>query len=149
MKAKPRLITARLLRARGACAEQVQVFREMFPQGTPVTLADCRKAVKAGLDFNWAANYLLTSDAWKVYQEAAAAANKVYNEAVATAYHVYNEAVAAACKVCDEAVAPARNIYIDAVSPAHNIYGEAVATAWKVYDEAAVVAFYRAWKSQK
>ena len=74
MKTTPRLITARLLRARSACADQVTVFRKTFPEGTPVTLSACRKAAKAGLSLDCAADHMLTPDARKVYNEARAAA---------------------------------------------------------------------------
>ena len=126
MKTKPRLITARLLRAHGACADQVRIFRKTFPEGTPVTLSACRKAAKAGLLLDWAADNLLSAAAWKVYNEARAAAWKVYNEARAAAHQVCDEAKAAAW-VCNEA-------------------GVA---AYKIYDEAKAPAFYCAWKSQK
>ena len=107
MKTKPRLITARLLRAHGACADQVSIFRKTFPEGTPVTLSACRKAAKAGLLLDWAADNLLSAAAWKVYNEARAAAWKVYNEARAAAWKVYCEARAAAWQVYNEARAPA------------------------------------------
>ena len=106
MKTTPRLITARLLRARGACHEQVQLFRKTFPEGTPVTLSACRKAAKAGLLLDWAADNLLSAAAWKVYNEARAAAHQVCDEAKAAAW-VCNEAGVAAYKIYDEAKAPA------------------------------------------
>ena len=53
-------ITLRNLKAKGACEEQVALFKETFGQSVEVTEETCDKAVKAGLDFNWASANLLS-----------------------------------------------------------------------------------------
>lgn len=51
-----KIITNKMLK--GACPSQRRLFRKVFPDGAPVTLAAARKAEKAGLAVTWAA-YLL------------------------------------------------------------------------------------------
>ena len=67
-------ITAQLLRDANACEEQVAIFATQWPDGDEVTLANCRKAAKLGLDFDWAARHLLSAPAWVAYKEATAPA---------------------------------------------------------------------------
>ena len=54
----PNPITAMWLRERGACAEQVAIFEEVFPAGARHTLAAARTAAKAHLSFDWLATQL-------------------------------------------------------------------------------------------
>lgn len=68
------IITAALLRASGACAEQRKAFAELFPQGTEVTLESATACVKAGLDLDWFAGAFLSPAEWATYDVARAAA---------------------------------------------------------------------------
>ena len=86
-------ITIRMLR--GACEEQVYLFRDTFPCGAEVTLENCLKAAAAGLDISWAAERFLTAPAWAEYKNAAAAAAE-YKNAAAAAWAEYKKAAAAA-----------------------------------------------------
>ena len=97
-------ITVKQLVGLKACEEQVKTFKRLFGASCAVTKANCLKAYKAGLDFDWASR-LLTPKAWKVYGEAIAPAWKVYQEAMAQARKVYQEAKAPALKVYREATA--------------------------------------------
>ena len=56
-------ITARLLRSKGACPDQVAIFVKEWPEGAEVTLPNCLRAAELGLDFDWAADNLLSLDA--------------------------------------------------------------------------------------
>ena len=78
-------ITVKQLQELDACEEQVKTFKELFGASATVTKANCLKACKAGLNFNWASR-LLTPEVSKVYQEAIAQALKVYEEATAIAF---------------------------------------------------------------
>lgn len=123
-KEKPALrITARLLASKGACPDQVKLFRRTFPKGADVTVKNALKAVSAGLDLNWAACNLLSAPAWKAYLKATAPAWKAYKEATAPALEAYEEATATALEACKEATA----------------------TDWKAYEEARAPAFVSAW----
>ena len=46
-------LTVALLVKDKACPGQVDLFRQIFPQGAPLTLAALTKAEKAGLDIWW------------------------------------------------------------------------------------------------
>ena len=138
-------ITIEQLKKLDACSEQVVKFKRLFGKSATVTKANCLKACKAGLDFNWASR-LLSPKALKVYQEATAQALKVYQEAKAPALKVYEEATAQAWKVYQEATAQALKVYEEAIAQASKVYEEAIAKAWKVYEEAIAQAFWRAVK---
>ena len=96
------ILTAAILVEKGACAEHVEKFKQAFgPDG--LDLADTSRdaffvevAVLADLDFNWAADNLLTPPAGKAYSEAIAPAGRAYSEAIATADRAYSEAIAPA-----------------------------------------------------
>jgi len=120
-------ITVKQLIAAGAKEDckHLALFADEWPSGMSVTLGNCKRAVELGLDVNWAAEHLLSSPAWKAYDEARAPALKSYNEATAPARKSYNEARATARKAYDEATAP----------------------AWKAYKEARATAFCRAYNS--
>ena len=51
-----KLITNSMLK--GACHEQRKLFRKLFPDGAPITMAAARKAQKAGLNVLWLVNIL-------------------------------------------------------------------------------------------
>lgn len=46
-------LTARRLRALGACLSERQLFDEVFPKGAPLTKASIRKARKANMNLAW------------------------------------------------------------------------------------------------
>jgi len=52
-------ITKRMLQAKGACPNQVAVFAKEGPRGATVTLKNCERAAKLGLDVHWVSNHLL------------------------------------------------------------------------------------------
>ena len=83
-------VTAKLLRSRGACKEQVALFAKLFPRGAEPTEALCR-AHAAEFTWEWAALNLLSASAWNACDEARA-----------SAWNAYDEACASARKACDE-----------------------------------------------
>jgi hypothetical protein len=54
-------ITARKLKAKFACDEQVALFKEHWPKGTEVTEKALRKAHRVGLNLNWFAATFLSN----------------------------------------------------------------------------------------
>jgi len=136
-------ITIEQLEKLNACEGQVKTFKKLFGKSATVTKANCLKACKAGLDFNWASR-LLSPKAREVYEEAIAPVWKVYEEAIAPAWKVYREAIAPAWKVYCEAIAPAREVYQETIAPAWKVYEEAIAPAREVYEEAIAKAFWEA-----
>ena len=115
MTLKP--ITAERLAALGACRTQLASFREMFPEGAPLTV-ETALSVAGQFDWDWAARHLLSAPALKDYSEATAPALKAYNEATATAWKDYSEATATARKAYNEVDAPALKAYNEATATA-------------------------------
>ena len=77
-------------------------------QSLKITLANCKRAAKAGLDLNWLAKKWFKAPAYKAWLEAIAPfAYKAYQEATAPAYNAYREATAPAYKAWHEAKATA------------------------------------------
>ena len=60
-------ITTRMLRHKGACPGQVDIFKAEWPNGMDVTRESCIRAVELGLDINWASNTLLPPSLWGEY----------------------------------------------------------------------------------
>jgi hypothetical protein len=133
-------ITTDTLRERRACAEQVELFASLFPDGVEVTEELC---VKHAQDFgwDWASEYLLPRLAHEAYDEAVRPAYKAYNEAIRVAREAYIEATRPAREAYDEAVRPAYKAYDEAVRPAYKAYVEATRPARDAYIEAKARAF--------
>ena len=66
-------ITARKLKLLGACQEQVDNFKELFPSGTVVTVELCVLHAQT-FNWNWAAQHLLSAPAWAEYDRVEASA---------------------------------------------------------------------------
>ena len=100
-------ITAKMLKDKGACAEQVTLFQKTWPNGVVPSLKALRLANKKGLSLLWFAKHFLSVPANKAYNEAITPAWKAYNEAITPAWKAYNEATAPARKAYDEAIVQA------------------------------------------
>lgn len=140
-----RIITAELLYRKDACADQVALFEQLFPDGVEPTLELCLEYALV-FDWNWAATHLLSSTARKTRDEAEASALEAYDEAVTSALEAYHKAEASAWQAYHKAEAPASKAYDEAVASAQEAYDEAVASARKTRDEAVVTAWFNAWK---
>ena len=86
-----KVVTAKQLEAKGACGDQVVLFRSVFPRGCVVTAANIHKAARAGLNLGWWAEQFLPAPALRAYQEARAPALRAYEEARAPAWRAYEE----------------------------------------------------------
>jgi hypothetical protein len=96
------MITIATLRAHRACAEQVQLFAERFPDGAPMTV-EAAVSVAADFDWDWAAQHLLTPANQRTYDEAHAPIWRAYEEARAPIRRAYDEAHAPIRRAYDEA----------------------------------------------
>jgi len=93
------MITAEMLRAKGACADQVEKFRKTWPNGATVTKANALKAAKLGLDNEWVAdNFLpapLDDEYWAklklLHDEYLAKCKLLYDEYLAKCKPLYDE----------------------------------------------------------
>lgn len=75
-----------------ACPEQVALFAETFGESVDITPESIARAAVAGLDLEWAAEYLLTPPAWAAYQQARATALAAYEQAKAPAWADHKQA---------------------------------------------------------
>jgi hypothetical protein len=132
------IITAQMLRDKGACSDQVAQFAELFPYGTRVNLRACRRAAKEELDLDWFADHFLTATALAAYKQATAPAWTAYKQAKAPALAAYKQATA-----------PALADYEQAMAIALADYEQAMAPAWAAYKQAKATALVAAWKLQK
>ena len=101
-----KIITAGMLREKRACAAQLRVFEQHFPNGAEVSEALARQLHDVFV-WGWAAKHLLTPSAETAYNEATASAWEAFNKAMATAETAYSKAMASARKARDEAKAQA------------------------------------------
>ena len=60
-------ITKRTLQAKGACPTQVAVFAKEWPRGATVTLKNCKRAAKLGLNVHWVSKNLLPKNLYDAY----------------------------------------------------------------------------------
>ena len=89
-------LSAKLLESKGACPDQVELFRKLFGERDVTVTSKLCRAHADQFDWHWAAKHLLPIPASKAYQEATAQALKAYQEAYATALKAYQEAYATA-----------------------------------------------------
>ena len=104
---KNTVITAKMLRAKNACENQVAIFEREWPKGARPTLKNIRRATELGLDVDWFARTFLDAPAWAAYKDARAAAWAAYKDARAAARVPYKEAKAPARVAYEEARAAA------------------------------------------
>jgi len=80
-----KLITRALLEKKGACQEEMDVFREMYPDGVIPTPDECEKA-QFRLSLYWAAEHLLTKKQMAKYRTRLKRAARDYHNATADFY---------------------------------------------------------------
>ena len=136
------IITAGLLRSLGACHKHVDIFNAAWPAGLTLPTEEsgiaaiAEQAAPLGLDFQWAAEALLTERGYRTNEEAIAPARRTYKEAIAPASRTYEEAIATASRTNEEAIATASRTYKEAIATARRTNEEAIATALRTYKEA-------------
>ena len=88
-------ITSRLLKLKGACSEQVELFKSLGGDTKPLTLELCLEHADK-FDWSWAAQYLLSPAAYAEYDRVRAAAYAEYDRVRAAARAEYDRVAAAA-----------------------------------------------------
>ncbi len=125
-------VTLDTLKALGACAEYLNQFTRLWPDGVEVTVENCRAAVAAGLDVDWFANHALPPDANDAYMTATDPAYAARSQAIGSASADYRKADNIASDAYEAAVAAAppayaaRNVAVGAAMATHD---KALATA--------------------
>ena len=88
-------ITSRIPRSKGACASQVDLFKEIFPKGVVITEALCVEHADK-FDWIWAALNLLSKEAKAECERVTAPACAEYERVHASAYAEYKRVRASA-----------------------------------------------------
>ena len=101
------MITTKLLKSKGACADQIRLFAKLFPAGAPLTV-ETAVSVADKFNWDWAAEKLLSADGCNAYHAATKPARDAY----------------------DAAIKPALDAYYAAIKPARDAYSAARATAF-------------------
>jgi len=101
------VLTAAMLRERGATCAQVDAFEAEWPDGATPTKKNFLRAVALGLDLGWLADNFLPSAAVDVYRKAVVAAAAAYAKAGVAALAAYRKATAPAAAVYARAEAAA------------------------------------------
>jgi hypothetical protein len=98
-------LTRKILQAKGACREQLDMFVRDFPDGTEVTAAVCR--ANPGYDYAWVARKLLPPEKRAAYRAARAPHLAAYQAAEAPLWAAYQAAEALHWAAYEAAVAEA------------------------------------------
>jgi hypothetical protein len=117
-----RTLTLATLKAKGACSEQVALFRQIFGQSVEITEALCVEHA-ALFSWEWAAENLLSAKARAAYDAATTTAEAAY----------------------EAAKAPARAAYEAATATASAAYEAARVAAWADYEAARATAWAHAY----
>ena len=128
-------ITVDMLRGVAACASQIQLFEQLFPEGVTPTVALCVEHASK-FDWDFAGKFLL------------APALAQYEAATAPAWAQYEAAKAQAWAQYKAAKAPAWAQYKAATAPAWAQYEAATAQAWAQYKAAKAQAWAEQWITQ-
>ena len=143
-----RTLTLQTLIDKGACSEQVELFRVRFGKSVRVTQRLC-VSVAYAFDWNWAAQHLLSRPARAEYQRAAAAAWAEYARVLAPARAEYQRATAPAAAEYERVTAPAWAEYARVVAAAWAEYARVEAAAWAEYEVAAARTFAKLYNGDK
>jgi hypothetical protein len=101
-----RTLTLTTLKKKGACKEQVALFRKMFGRSVEITEALCVEHA-AVFSWGWAAQNLLTAPAWAECERVTAPALAEYQRVRAAALTEYQRVRAAALAEYQRVTAPA------------------------------------------
>lgn len=105
-----RTLTLATLREKGACPDQIALFKRLF--GDSVEVTEALAAEHAGkFNVEWAANHLLSPQAQAAYYAVTSPSLAAYEAATARALAAYEAATARAWAAYDAATARARDAY--------------------------------------
>ena len=96
------MFTVDMLIEKKACASQVRLSRDTFPDGAPLTI-ETAISVSHLFDWEFAAQHFLSKESYKSYEAAEAPHLKVYEDAKASHLKVYQDARASHLKVYQDA----------------------------------------------
>ena len=134
-------ITKRMLQAKGACPNQIAVFAKEWPRGATVTLKNCKRAAKLGLNVHWVSKNLLPKkldDAYGAQQKPLYAAYEAQRKPLYDAYVTQRQSLCDAYdaqrKPLDDAYGAQRKSLCDAYWAQRKSLDDAYETqCWQVF----------------
>ena len=124
-------ITKRMLQAKGACPNQMAVFAKEWPRGATVTLKNCERAAKLGLNVHWVSKNLLPKNLNDAYE----AQRKPLCDAYVTQWQSLDAAYEAQRKPLDDAYgAQLKPLYDAYVTQRQSLYDAYEAQRKPLYD---------------
>ena len=118
-------LTSRLLKSKGACTEQVDLFRELGGDKVPITLALVEEHASK-FDWNWAARHLLSEAYWAEYEHVQRSAWAEYERVKGLAWAEYERVT----------------------GPALAEYEHVRRLAWAEYERACAKTFWQLWEKE-
>ena len=139
-------VTSRFLARLGACEDQLDLFKKVFPRGARLSEASVIKAVEARLDLGWLAAKTLSGLARAEYRKVCALAWSEYEKACGPALAEYEKVCDLAWSECEKAHALAKAEYEKACGPALAEYDKIYTLAWTNYEKACGLAWLKLLK---
>jgi hypothetical protein len=109
------MFTVDILESNKACLSQIRLFKEHFPNGSPLTV-ESALSVASVFNWGWAAHNLLSAKGIETYKEQAASLRKTCKEQTAPLYKTYEDQAAPLWKTCKEQTASLYKTYEDQVA---------------------------------
>ena len=123
-------ITKCMLQAKGACPNQVAVFAKEWPRGATVTLKNCERAAKLGLNVHWVSKNLLP----KKLDDAYGAQQKPLYAAYVTQWQSLDAAYETQWQSLDDAYEAQRKpLYAAYEAQRKSFYDAYEAQCWQVF----------------
>ncbi len=141
------ILSLRTLKSKGACADQVALFKSTFGAQVDVTEALC-EAHFDKFNWGWASRYLLTPDARAEYERVVAPAYAELQLVIAQAYAEYQRVRAQADVEHQRVRAPAYAEYERVDALAYTEYRRAAAQADAEYQRVRAGTFGRLFAAQ-
>lgn len=120
-----RKITVDLLESVGACDEQIDAFKEHFPDGTEVTV-ELAVSVANVFDWEWAAHAMLIGEGHKAFRDACALAHKTWYQSKIQTYKSLNRST----DIATPGQYWSMTVYAEMMRPIDDKFRAEMATAW-------------------
>jgi hypothetical protein len=122
----PNMITVDILESKKACRGQIKLFKEHFPNGSPLTV-ESALSVATIFDWGWAAHNLLSANGLKTYKEQRSPLYNTYRDQVASLWETCRKQTAPLDKTYEEQIVSLRKTYDDQAASLSNTYEEQIA----------------------
>jgi hypothetical protein len=120
------MFTVDILESKKACLSQIKLFKEHFPNGSPLTV-ESALSVATIFDWGWAAHNLLSANGLKTYKEQRSPLYNTYRDQVASLWETCRKQTAPLDKTYEEQIVSLRKTYDDQAASLSNTYEEQIA----------------------